>query len=97
MIPAPTSPPPLPLIKHPIYRWGMLALILALLFVGLQSRWGTKPFDGLELLRREAVPVILLLNHLALSFDFPRKVQRLLVLGAFLGAAVGLVSLFTSR
>ena len=80
--------PPTP--SRPYYRYGMLAVIAALLgfnalwFLRLSSEYPYDPYSNL------VVVLMLLLNHLSGNFSFPQRTTIILRVVSWLWLAFGL-------
>lgn len=75
---------------NPAYRWGMLAVILALIYWGCRIEGSRQPFSWVAWGTSQTVPFMLLFNHLASAFAWPRLVQfslNILSMSVTIGAA----------
>lgn len=57
------------------YRWGMLVVFLGLLGWTLNNALSRGNTDWQKIAQRCAVPVLLLVNHLTIAFEWPRRIQ----------------------
>lgn len=71
------------------YRWGMLVVLLGLLGWTLNSVLSRGHADWQKIAQRCAVPTLLLVNHLAFVFKWPRRIQ--IVWYSLAAATLGLV------
>lgn len=84
-------PPPPPILNSALYRWGMLALVVALLAFSLLSASQSSSEPKLEAYSSLAVPLMLLFNHLASAFTWRKSISRVLHALAGIWVIVGII------
>ena len=75
----------------PAYRWGMLCFILALISCTFGIHWSRENADWAALRFSLIVPFMLLFNHLAGAFSWPRLVQRFLKILSITWTIIGFI------
>ena len=63
------------LVLGRFFRWGMLVRFLGLFGWALSSSLGRANGDWQQVVQRCAAPSLLLVSHLALGFEWPRRVR----------------------
>jgi hypothetical protein len=83
--------------RSSLFRWGFLGILLLLISFNVMIAMEASPLSPLGWARRLALPVCLLLNHLAFFFPLRRAWLVIMRILAYVGLIFAVIMLFWRR